>query len=217
MRVWRNWVFAAAVLTACPWAAARAGVNWSIGVGFGFPAPHYYHPCWGYGYPYYYRPYPVYVAPAPVVVQPAPVYQAVPVVQPAYSSPVSAAPSTPPPPRADPAPAPAPAVVAAAADGRQAEIDRALQQLGGPDDKARAEAAMQLGRMKAKRAVQPLTATLEGDHSPAVRDAAARALGLIDAPAALTALQHAAQSDDDRDVRRSAQFAAEVIRSNLPR
>ena len=216
MRVWKSGVVLALLIAACPWAAARAGVNWSIGVGIGFPVAHYYHPCWGYGYPYYYRPYAVYVAPPPVVVQPAPVYQAVPVVQPAYASPVSAAAAAPAP-AADPAPPLAPVPAAAASDGRQAEIDRALQQLGGPDDKARVEAAMQLGRMKAKRAVQPLTTTLEGDHSPAVRDAAARALGLIDAPAALTALQHAAQSDDDRDVRRSAQFAAEVIRSNMPR
>ena len=90
-----------------------------------------------------------------------------------------------------------------------------LQQLNSPDERARADAAMQLGRMKSRRAVEPLTQTLGGDRSPAVREAAARGLGLIGAPAALTALQRAAQADDDRDVRHSASFAAEVIRSNL--
>jgi hypothetical protein len=37
--------------------------------------------------------------------------------------------------------------------------------------------------------------------------------GLIAAPQALPALQTAAQADEDREVRHSAQFAAEVIRS----
>jgi HEAT repeat protein len=50
-----------------------------------------------------------------------------------------------------------------------------------------------------------------------VREAAARALGLIALPASLNALQHAAQADDDRDVRRSAAFAADVIRTNMQR
>jgi hypothetical protein len=40
---------------------------------------------------------------------------------------------------------------------------------------------------------------------------------LIGLPASLNALQHAAQSDDDRDVRRSAAFAADVIRANMQR
>jgi len=58
-----------------------------------------------------------------------------------------------------------------------------------------------------------LAATLAGDQSPAVRDAAARALGLIGSTKGLPALQRAAQVDNDRDVRRSAQFAVEVIQS----
>jgi HEAT repeat protein len=62
--------------------------------------------------------------------------------------------------------------------------------------------------------VDPLAATLAGDRSPAVRDAAARALGLIASPQALPALERAAQADADRDVRRSAQFAVEVIQAN---
>jgi HEAT repeat protein len=50
-----------------------------------------------------------------------------------------------------------------------------------------------------------------------VREAAARGLGLIGSSSALSALQYAAQSDDDPEVRRSASFAAEVIRGNLRR
>jgi HEAT repeat protein len=91
-----------------------------------------------------------------------------------------------------------------------------LQRLASGDDRGRAEAAQQLGRLRDGRAVGPLTRALEQDRSPAVRDAAARGLGLIGSPASLYALQRAAQADDDRDVRRSAGFAAEVIRANLP-
>jgi HEAT repeat protein len=58
---------------------------------------------------------------------------------------------------------------------------------------------------------------LNSDTSPRARDAAARALGLIAAPQSLNALQTAAQADDDREVRQSARFAAEVIRGNLRR
>jgi HEAT repeat protein len=46
-----------------------------------------------------------------------------------------------------------------------------------------------------------------------VRESAARALGLIASTKGLPALQRAAQVDEDRDVRRSAQFAIEVIQS----
>ena len=81
----------------------------------------------------------------------------------------------------------------------------------------RADAAIRLGRNKDAQAVPHLTQTLRSDSSPAVREAAARGLGLIGAPASLSALQNAAQADDDRDVRRSASFAAEIIRANLGR
>jgi hypothetical protein len=40
---------------------------------------------------------------------------------------------------------------------------------------------------------------------------------LIGSPAALPALQNAAQADSDRDVRHSASFSAEIIRANLRR
>jgi HEAT repeat protein len=98
---------------------------------------------------------------------------------------------------------------------RPDEVDAALQQLAGGDDRGRAEAALRLGRLRAGRAVDALTGALGQDRSPAVREAAARGLGLIAAPSSLPALQHAAQADDDRDVRHSADFAAEVIRANL--
>jgi hypothetical protein len=186
----RTLVLATLAVLAAPWAPAQAGVR--IGVGIGLPWPGYY-------YPHYYAPYPVYAAP---VVYPAPV-----VYQPAYTA---------------PAPAPAPAVTPnsevpppLAAPGRQDELDFALQQLASGDDRGRADAALQLGRLRAGRAIEPLTRALEQDHSPAVREAAARGLALIAAPSALTALQRAAQADEDRDVRRSASFAAEVIRAHL--
>jgi HEAT repeat protein len=94
-------------------------------------------------------------------------------------------------------------------------IDAALGQLNAADEQTRADAALRLGRLKAARAVEPLARKLQSDSSPTVRDAAARALGLIADPSALSALQYAAQADNDREVRHSAQFAAEVIRSNL--
>jgi HEAT repeat protein len=203
-------IAAALILAALPLASAQAHVNWAVGINLG--APFFYHPCYHCYEPYYYyRPYPVYVAQPAVVVQPAPVYQVAPAPQPAYSSPAEAAPPTVPPP---PVPATVTAQPAAwAPDAAEAQ----LQRLNAADDQARADAAVQLGRMKATRAVPPLERLLSGDRSAAVREAAARGLGLIGSPDALPALQRAAQADDDRDVRHSAQFAAEVIRSGLPR
>jgi hypothetical protein len=182
--------------TASP-APAHGGV--SVGIGIGIPV---YRPWCGCGY--YYRPYypvyvppPVYIAPAPVVLQPAPV------VQPAYQI---------------PAPAPAPAVTTAsaqypAADNRQAETERNLQLLADPDERVRLGSVLQLGRSRADRAVDPLAATLAGDRTPAVREAAARSLGLLGSPKALPALYQAAQSDSDHDVRQSAKFAIDVIQN----
>jgi hypothetical protein len=199
---------------------ARAGV--AVGIGIGFPG--YYRPYCGYGW---YRPYGfgVYVAPPPVVVAPAPVYAVAPaatVVQPAYSA---APPPPPPPPPATTSAAPPPTAVAASAPEPEltplprlaGNAGAYLRDLSNPDERVRAEASVQLGRMKVVQAVEPLTQLLGQDRSPTVRDAAARGLGLIGSPAALTALQRAAQADDDRDVRRSASFAADVIRGNLRR
>lgn len=171
---------------------AQAG-RWGVGV---YVGPGYYGPYYGgYYAPYYYAPYPVYAAP-PVVVQQAPVVQQVPVAQPAN-------------------PAPAPVVARSqGADTWQADVDRNLQQLADANDQVRADSVMQLGRLKAQVAVDPLTATLAGDRSPQVREAAARALGLIGSAKAVPALQHAAQADNDRDVRHSAEFALDVLQSN---
>jgi len=97
------------------------------------------------------------------------------------------------------------------------EIDRCLQQLGQADPKARADAIIDLGRLRASQGVEPLKTALASDRSPVVREAAARGLGLIGAPSSLDALQMAAQADEDHDVRNSARFAADAIRSRLPR
>jgi hypothetical protein len=193
----------ALALVLVPASAAQAG--WSVGVRLGFPI--YAGPCWGY-----YRPYPppYYVGP-PVIVQPAPVIQTVPVA-PAYAAPVPAyAPPAPVP--TDPPPPP----LAPLARAARPSESSAWEGLSSPDERTRADAIMQLGRSKDRRAVEPLTRALREDRSPTVREAAARGLGLIGAPAALSALQHAAQADDDRDVRRSAAFAAEVLRANFER
>src|SRR5262249_42505854 len=154
-----------------------------------------YRPCygWGFGVGYYPAAYPVYVAPAPVVVQPAPVIvQPPPVLQPAPALPA----------------APVPAVVpTASAQVNPADEDRYLRQLADPDERVRADRVMQLGRLRSTRAVEPLTATLAGDRSPTVREASARALGLIGSQKALTALKRAVVADNDRDVRHSCQFS----------
>ena len=182
---------------ACPW-TAQAG--WGIGVTIGGP---YYRPF--YGYPYYYRPYPYYVVPPPIVVGPAPMVQVVPGAPPVYAAPGSA-------PVADTVPAPSalPAVVT-----RVGEADQVLSQLNSTDPQVRASTAVQLGRLKERRAIDPLIRVLGNDPVPQVREAAARARGLIGVPGGLAALQRAAQADDDREVRHSAQFAAEGIRASL--
>jgi len=182
-------------LSAAPAAAGHG--NWSIGVSFGPPAC--YRPCHGFAPFYYYRPYPVYVEPAPVFVRPVPVLQPVPVAQPVHYPPVQA-------------PVAAPTTIRA---DRPVDVELYLrQQLADPNEQVRADAVLQLGRLKAVRAVDPLAATLAGDASPSVREAAARALGLIGSPQALPALRRAAQADSDRDVRHSARFAVEVVESN---
>jgi HEAT repeat protein len=120
----------------------------------------------------------------------------------------------------EPIPAPTPGAASTArgtAPNQTAEIDRSLRRLGSTDERARADAMVELGRLRANQAVEPLKQALATDRSPMVREAAARGLGLIGAPSSLTALQTAAQADDDRDVRASARFAADVIRSRLPR
>jgi hypothetical protein len=198
--------------------SAQAGVRVGIGIGVGFPC----YPCYR---PYYYGyPYPVYVAPAPVVVAGAPAVVTAPapviVASPSDASAAPAAPAVP----AVPAPPPEQSTSAvpplrpvAAVRGVSSSSGADLGALNDPDPKVRADAAIRLGRQRDVRAVRPLVRTLQEDTSPATREAAARALGLIASPSSLSALQTAAQADDDRDVRHSASFAAEIIRVNLRR
>jgi HEAT repeats len=189
-------VSALALLSFVARAPAHGGVR--IGIGIGLPLYFPWGPCCGY-YPYqpvYVAPAPVYV-PTPVYVQPAAVVQPVPAARTAYQT-----------------PAPPTAIAqTVASDGTDRDADRYLQLLRDPDERTRAESAIQLGRMKSARAVDPLAATLAGDRSAVVREAAARALALVGSRSALTALEQAALADSDRDVRHSAQFAIEVIQS----
>jgi len=114
-------------------------------------------------------------------------------------------------------PAAPPVTISAASSpaGQADTIEQNLQLLSNHNDAIRQKAVMDLGRAGTARAVDPLTAVLAGDASPQVRDAAARALGLIADARSLSGLIRAAQADDDREVRHSAQFAVEVIRSRL--
>ncbi len=95
------------------------------------------------------------------------------------------------------------------------ETEQALQLLSSPRERDRIDAAIALGRNRVERAVDPVARLLANDPSSQVREAAARALGLIGTPAALKPLQTAAQADADREVRRSAQFAAEAVRGGI--
>jgi hypothetical protein len=198
----------AGLLVAAAASGAQAGVRIGVGIGIGFPCyrPYYYAP-----YPYYYYPAPVVVG-APVVA--APVAVATPTAVVAGSpAPAPAAPV------ATPAPAPTPVVEGTTTVPPLAPVSGSqdLNALSDPNAQVRAEACIRLGRSKDRQAVSPLVRVLRDDANPATREAAARALGLIGAPSSLAALQNAAQADDDRDVRRSASFAAEVIRSNMRR
>ncbi len=209
----RKLALAAGALLLC-WAPAHAGVV--IGVGFGYP---YYHP-----WHHYYRPWGVYIAPPPVVigavpvapapvtiVQPVPVVQTVPAPQPTQAA--APSPNYPNSQVASNGLPLAPVPVNPVADNGQAELGRQLARLTDPDERVRADACVQLGRQKTPRAIDPLAATLAGDRSPAVREAAARALGIIGSPNSLPALQRAAQADGSNDVRHSAQFAIEIIQA----
>jgi hypothetical protein len=186
---------------------------WAVGINIGVPVVP--RP-WGYyGYPYY-RPYypvvvepvPVYApapyAPAPLPVQPVPVYAA-----PTYQ------PTSAPPPRpvAEQPPTYLPTARGQAGDPPVADVSVFVRRLGDPDERIRVDSVLQLGHRKAERAIDPVTATLSGDPSPAVREAAARALGMIGSVKGLAGLNRAVSSDRDQDVRRSAQFAIDVIQA----
>jgi HEAT repeat protein len=96
---------------------------------------------------------------------------------------------------------------------QQSEITRNLDQLANASDQVRKESALQLGRLRTLEAVDPLAATLAGDRSPQVREAAARALALIGSSKALPALEQAVRADADSTVRHSAEFSIDVIRT----
>jgi hypothetical protein len=184
--------------------------GWGFGINIGVPGPWYPRP-----YPYYYRPYPavIYAAPPPpVVVQPAPqvIYQQAPTTTVVPVPSVTTAPAT-----TTVRPAVVQAQVESQHQGVATRVDECLRQLNDPREAVRRNAALDLGRMKAGQAVDPLVGVLSSDASPTVRETAARALGLIGSPRSLTALINAAQADQDRDVRHSAQFAVEIVRSNL--
>jgi hypothetical protein len=230
MSLARRMGLVALVMACCPWSTGQAGVY--VGVRVGGPYYRPYYGCRGYGYGYgygYYRPYPLFVGVGvpPVIVQPGPVVVQQPaIVQPAYPPPGYPS-SSYPPPAQPPAPLPPPTPTTAAAPQAPdlmpavatspGDFQTYLQQLQSGDEQTRSDALIRLGRLKAERAVGPMVKALNSDTSVKVREAAARGLGLIGAPSALAALQYAAQSDDDREVRRSASFAAEVIRGNLRR
>jgi hypothetical protein len=191
-----------------PIATTESQAWWRVGLNIGIPIGPVY-PGWGY-----YYPYPYYVAPPPpTVVVPAPVV----VAQPA---PVPAVAQSAPPPTVTPVPSatpvgPPPTLVQANHSENAARVDGLIGKLSQPQEQVRAGAAIDLGRLKAARAVDPLLRVLTTDQSPVVREAAARGLGLIASPQSLNALIQAAQVDSDRDVRHSAQFAVEIIRTNL--
>jgi hypothetical protein len=173
------------------------GFGVSFGFGYGYGG---YYGTYGYGgYPLSIAvPPTVVVGSSPVIVQPPPVFQAPPVAA---------------------QPEPGPSALSALPVPRPLDelpdADQDLRRLSDPSERVRADAVMSLGRNMVQRAVLPLTRVLGNDRSAEVREAAARALGLIGSPQSLNALQNAAQTDADHDVRHSAQFAAEVIRSNL--
>jgi hypothetical protein len=86
-----------------------------------------------------------------------------------------------------------------------------LQQLTHPDERVRYHAAIQFGQTGADYAIDLLHATMAGDPSPSVREAAARSLAKLGDLGDIPALRRAAREDSDEDVQRIAAFAAEVI------
>ena len=196
--------FALGALTLLGFASmpAQAGIRIGIGlplyVGPGYYGPGYYGPYYGPGVLQSVLQFPPSGRPAvPVVVQQAPAVQQAPVVYQQAPAVSVYKPTTVEPPLAT-----------------DAQIGQYLSALSDPSEQVRLDAVTHLGRSKAQSAVSPLTSTLAGDGSPLVREAAARALGLIGSSQAIPALRKAALSDSDRDVRHSAQFAIEVVQSN---
>src|SRR5579883_3093573 len=183
----RRKVLVALLVMACAPAAAPAhwgcGWGWGMGLGLGLGVP------LGIGLsaplyrPYYAPPYPVYVAPAPVVIQQAPAPQ--PVYRPAYQPAYTARATTAEPPLAS-------EVIPTSSVNSLPEMQASMRQLASAEPGARAAGCLALGRLRTQAAVGPLTRLLQEDGDPAVRESAARGLGLIADPAALNALEQAA-------------------------
>jgi hypothetical protein len=207
MKTTRAFILASIAFLGVSAIPAQAGGHWGVGINIGFPVYRPWYPCYGYGWyyppPYYYAPVVIQqpVAVQPVAVQPAPA-QPAPAAQPSYSG---------------PAPVHAPTPVTTAhlqpVNTQQSEINQHLNQLVNSNDQMRKDSALQLGRLRAQEAVDPLAATLAGDRSPQVREAAARGLALIGSSKALPALEQAARADVDPTVRHSAEFSIDVIRT----
>ncbi len=183
---------------------AHAGVRVGIGIGIGVPCYPCYRPYY-YGYPYpYYAPGAVVVgAPAPVVVgSPSPVVvgssqpPAVPAIAPTSAPPTAPAP----PPVPEDSTTTLPNLTPVLAVRPEYRVRSGLSQRSGREDPWRGlhQPRPPQGRSRGQAARCALFRKIT---APAVREAAARGLGLIASPSSLTALQNAAQSDQDRDVR----------------
>jgi hypothetical protein len=198
MKTIRGFIFASIAFLGVSAIPAQAGGHWGVGINIGFPVYRPWYPCYGYGWyyppPYYYAPVVIQqpVAVQPVAVQPAPA-QPAPAAQPNYSA---------------PAPVHAPTPVTTAhlqpVNSQQSEINQHLNQLANSNEEMRKDSALQLGRLRAQEAIDPLAA---------VREAAARGLALIGSSKALPALEQAARADVDPTVRHSAEFSIDVIRT----
>ncbi len=99
--------------------------------------------------------------------------------------------------------------------GVPTDEDQTAKLLTSPIERERVDAAVSLARDRSEKSVEALKRALANDASVRVRETAARVLGLIGSPAALDTLQVAAGNDKDRDVRDSARFAAELIRTKV--
>jgi len=93
------------------------------------------------------------------------------------------------------------------------EIAPYRQALEHQEERIRLDSVIHLGRFRA--CGDDLAILLKADPSPVVREAAATSLAQVGDPAALLALQWAAEHDSDRDVRRTARFAAEILQGRL--
>jgi len=82
------------------------------------------------------------------------------------------------------------------------------------DDDDREDAAKELGRLRARRAVGALISALSHDREDDVREQAAKALGRIGSRKAVRPLRYARYHDRSRKVRRAAKKALSKIRDD---